>query len=114
MLTVYCSFSSTSTDAADFNDVNISSILNSFQMGYDKRVRPNYGGKFGCRGYFFNSAVNIVNADKDIRIVNYLLYGMLHYGNRYISRLSAIWVATLWEQICKQIYRAKKKINPFI
>ena len=26
--------------------VNISAILNSFQMGYDKRVRPNYGGKF--------------------------------------------------------------------
>ena len=28
-----------------FGDVNISAILNSFQMGYDKRVRPNYGGK---------------------------------------------------------------------
>ncbi|XP_040570160.1 gamma-aminobutyric acid receptor subunit beta isoform X2 [Lepeophtheirus salmonis] len=28
----------------NFNDVNISAILNSFQMGYDKRVRPNYGG----------------------------------------------------------------------
>jgi len=27
-----------------FGDVNISAILNSFQMGYDKRVRPNYGG----------------------------------------------------------------------
>jgi hypothetical protein len=27
-------------------EVNISAILNSFQMGYDKRVRPNYGGKF--------------------------------------------------------------------
>ena len=26
-------------------DVNISALLNSFQMGYDKRVRPNYGGK---------------------------------------------------------------------
>jgi len=25
-------------------EVNISAILNSFQMGYDKRVRPNYGG----------------------------------------------------------------------
>ena len=25
-------------------DVNISALLNSFQMGYDKRVRPNYGG----------------------------------------------------------------------
>ena len=28
-----------------FGDVNISAILNSFQMGYDKRVRPNYGGE---------------------------------------------------------------------
>jgi len=28
-----------------FGDVNISAILNSFQMGYDKRVRPNYGGQ---------------------------------------------------------------------
>jgi len=36
-------------------EVNISAILNSFQMGYDKRVRPNYGGKFSkhlCRIYF--------------------------------------------------------------
>ena len=24
--------------------VNISNILNSFQIGYDRRVRPNYGG----------------------------------------------------------------------
>jgi len=31
--------------AAGFGDVNISAILNSFQMGYDKRVRPNYGGQ---------------------------------------------------------------------
>ena len=29
----------------EFTDVNISALLNSFQMGYDKRVRPNYGGK---------------------------------------------------------------------
>ncbi|XP_059079314.1 gamma-aminobutyric acid receptor subunit beta-like isoform X5 [Tigriopus californicus] len=27
-----------------FADVNISALLNSFQEGYDKRVRPNYGG----------------------------------------------------------------------
>lgn len=25
---------------------NISGILNGLQVGYDKRVRPNYGGKF--------------------------------------------------------------------
>lgn len=30
---------------SDGKDVNISALLNSFQMGYDKRVRPNYGGK---------------------------------------------------------------------
>ena len=29
----------------EYSDVNISALLNSFQMGYDKRVRPNYGGK---------------------------------------------------------------------
>jgi len=27
-------------------DVNISAILDSFSVSYDKRVRPNYGGKF--------------------------------------------------------------------
>ncbi|CAB3249333.1 unnamed protein product, partial [Arctia plantaginis] len=27
-----------------FGDVNISSILDSFSISYDKRVRPNYGG----------------------------------------------------------------------
>jgi len=34
----------TSSNEHGFGDVNISAILNSFQMGYDKRVRPNYGG----------------------------------------------------------------------
>ena len=38
-------FSNNDPGAAGFGDVNISAILNSFQMGYDKRVRPNYGGK---------------------------------------------------------------------
>lgn len=27
-------------------DVNISAILDSFSVSYDKRVRPNYGGKY--------------------------------------------------------------------
>ena len=35
-----------SSNEHGFGDVNISAILNSFQMGYDKRVRPNYGGKW--------------------------------------------------------------------
>lgn len=26
-------------------DVNISAILDSFSVNYDKRVRPNYGGE---------------------------------------------------------------------
>jgi len=34
-----------SSNEHGFGDVNISAILNSFQMGYDKRVRPNYGGQ---------------------------------------------------------------------
>lgn len=28
-------------------DVNISAILDSFSVSYDKRVRPNYGGEYG-------------------------------------------------------------------
>lgn len=28
-----------------FGDVNISAILDSFSVSYDKRVRPNYGGE---------------------------------------------------------------------
>jgi len=31
-------------EEADNNAVNISAILNQFMVGYDKRVRPNYGG----------------------------------------------------------------------
>lgn len=31
-------------------DVNISAILDSLSVGYDKRVRPNYGGKFWLSG----------------------------------------------------------------
>ena len=38
-----------SSNEHGFGDVNISAILNSFQMGYDKRVRPNYGGKLGSK-----------------------------------------------------------------
>jgi len=37
--------SNTETGNPGVGDVNISAILNSFQMGYDKRVRPNYGGQ---------------------------------------------------------------------
>jgi hypothetical protein len=37
----------------EVGEVNISALLNSFQMGYDKRVRPNYGGEF----ILFNSFV---------------------------------------------------------
>lgn len=29
-------------------DVNISAILDSFSVSYDKRVRPNYGGEYRC------------------------------------------------------------------
>lgn len=40
-------------DAADYalrrkHHYNISGILNGLQVGYDKRVRPNYGGEFCC------------------------------------------------------------------
>ena len=31
-------------EAVSSSSVNISNILNSFQIGYDRRVRPNYGG----------------------------------------------------------------------
>ena len=34
---------------SQFSDVNISALLSSFQVGYDKRVRPNYGGKQHCQ-----------------------------------------------------------------
>lgn len=34
-------------------DVNISAILDSFSVSYDKRVRPNYGGKNHFYIYFF-------------------------------------------------------------
>lgn len=29
-------------------DVNISAILDSFSVSYDKRVRPNYGGEYSA------------------------------------------------------------------
>ena len=34
-----------SSNGGNLGDVNISALLTSFQTGYDKRVRPNYGGK---------------------------------------------------------------------
>ena len=36
-----------------FGDVNISAILDSFSVSYDKRVRPNYGGKYFSALYCF-------------------------------------------------------------
>lgn len=30
-------------------DVNISAILDSFSVSYDKRVRPNYGGEYPAK-----------------------------------------------------------------
>ena len=35
---------SSQVKAVSSSSVNISNILNSFQIGYDRRVRPNYGG----------------------------------------------------------------------
>jgi hypothetical protein len=32
-------------------DVNISAILDSFSASYDKRVRPNYGGKLNYHSF---------------------------------------------------------------
>jgi glycine receptor alpha-3 len=32
-------------DGSQSEGANISAILNSFQIGYDRRVRPNYGGE---------------------------------------------------------------------
>ena len=32
------------TEEGEIDAVNVSSILNQFMVGYDKRVRPNYGG----------------------------------------------------------------------
>ncbi|TRY73168.1 hypothetical protein TCAL_11052 [Tigriopus californicus] len=41
----FSSFNCVNRTHSAFADVNISALLNSFQEGYDKRVRPNYGGK---------------------------------------------------------------------
>lgn len=38
----------------NLGDVNISALLTSFQTGYDKRVRPNYGGKRYRLQFLFN------------------------------------------------------------
>ena len=48
-----------SSNEHGFGDVNISAILNSFQMGYDKRVRPNYGGE--TFGFFLLNHFKKVN-----------------------------------------------------
>ena len=46
MKSLYCHFISIySSNGGNLGDVNISALLTSFQTGYDKRVRPNYGGK---------------------------------------------------------------------
>lgn len=49
-------------------DVNISAILDSFSVSYDKRVRPNYGGMYNFT--FKNSS--IVTQRKFVS--NYLKY----------------------------------------
>jgi len=46
------------------SEYNISALLNSFQMGYDRRVRPNYGGKVHfLKPYFLMFlATNLINS----------------------------------------------------
>ena len=48
-------------------DVNISALLTSFQKGYDRRVRPNYGGPavtVGVNMYILSfSSVSVVSMD---------------------------------------------------
>ena len=40
-----CILNFSNNGGGNLGDVNISALLTSFQTGYDKRVRPNYGGK---------------------------------------------------------------------
>lgn len=42
---IFLSFPNSSAGGSMLGDVNISAILDSFSVSYDKRVRPNYGGK---------------------------------------------------------------------
>lgn len=44
--TIVSSLSSGTGGGGMFGDVNISAILDSFSVSYDKRVRPNYGGTY--------------------------------------------------------------------
>ncbi|KAF0771093.1 gamma-aminobutyric acid receptor subunit beta-like isoform X1 [Aphis craccivora] len=46
-----------------FGDVNISAILDSFSLSYDKRVRPNYGGD----RMYISSMLNTVKANSKQR-----------------------------------------------
>lgn len=42
------SFRSPGAGGSYLGDVNVSAILDSFSVSYDKRVRPNYGGESLC------------------------------------------------------------------
>lgn len=44
-----------------FGDVNISAILDSLSVSYDKRVRPNYGGQYFLVYYVFNFHLNLIS-----------------------------------------------------
>jgi len=45
LIEMYLSFIFRTGGGSMLGDVNISAILDSFSVSYDKRVRPNYGGK---------------------------------------------------------------------
>ena len=58
----------------EFSDVNISALLNSFQMGYDKRVRPNYGGEFESRPRLTGMVITKIQTHCQRRAVNNLFF----------------------------------------
>lgn len=49
-----------------FGDVNISAILDSLSVSYDKRVRPNYGG-------LYNSLFNV--------FIHYFIFTLLSFAD---------------------------------
>jgi len=82
-------------------DVNISALLNSFQMGYDKRVRPNYGGK-SLQKPIENQWTNSINSN--FSIDNYIILGVNDWGKLRASIDFLIASNCLWKVFFRKCF----------
>lgn len=82
----YYPFSNRTAGGSMLGDVNISAILDSFSVSYDKRVRPNYGGMYSLFPIYINFTITIAKNSKQKKLI-YIFAQTIDRENSLIKQI---------------------------